>query len=138
MGKELATTLRHGNPDRDIQMSTDTEPSGLTDEPVNLRAPAKPDVLAPGMDAVPPLGTLEAALQKELKERREERFYWICACVVLLDLATFPYLGFVAIICVFLIELLGLAALARKYADERIVIAIDRTVASIWKKVRRT
>ena len=119
-------------------MSTDTEPSGLTDEPVNLRAPAKPDVLAPGMDAVPSLGTLEAALQKELKERREERFYWICACVVLMDLATFPYLGFVAIICVFLIELLGLAALARKYADERIVIAIDRMVASIWKKFRRT
>jgi hypothetical protein len=55
-----------------------------------------------------------------------------------MDLATFPYLGFVAIICVFLIELLGLAALARKYADERIVIAIDRMVASIWKKFRRT
>lgn len=117
-------------------MSTDTEPSGPA-EPVNLRAAAKPDVVAPGIDTVPrPLAALEAALQKELHERREERFYWICACVVLMDLATFPRLGVVAIICVFLIELLGLAALARKYADERIVIAIDRVVTSIWNKFR--
>jgi len=124
-------------PDRDSQMSTDTEPSGLAEpEPVNFRAAAKPDVLAPGVDAASPLVALEAALQKELRERREERFYWICACVVLMDLATFPRLGFFAILCVFLIELLGLAALARKYADERIVIAIDRTVTSIWNKVR--
>jgi hypothetical protein len=52
-------------------------------------------------------------------------------------LATFSDLGVLAIICVFLIELLVLAVLARKYADERIVIALDRIVASIWKKFRK-
>lgn len=118
-------------------MSIDTEPSVLT-EPANMRASAKPDVLAPGTEAAPPLAALEAALQKELDERRHERFYWICACVVLMDLAAFPRLGIVAIICVFLLELFGLAALASKYADERIVVAIDRIVASIRKRVRWT
>jgi hypothetical protein len=116
--------------DRDYSMSIDTEPSDLT-EPANLRASARPDVLAPGTEAA-----LEAALQKEMVERRQERFYWILACVVLMDLAAFPSLGVVAIICVFLIELSGLAVLARKYADERIVAAIDRIVASIRNKVR--
>ncbi|MGM5020168.1 hypothetical protein [Tardiphaga sp. 367_B4_N1_1] len=77
---------------------------------------------------------LEAALQKESDERREERFYWICACILLLDLATFPHLGFVAVICVFLIELLVFAGLARKYADENIAIAVDRIIASVCDK----
>lgn len=58
-------------------------------------------------------------------ERREERFYWICARITLIDLATFPHLGFVAVICIFLIQIVALAALARKYADENIAIAID-------------
>lgn len=74
---------------------------------------------------------LEAALQKEADERREERFYWICACAALVDLATFPHTGFVAVICVFLIQLLVLAGLARKYADEEIAIGVDRIIASI-------
>ncbi|WP_322868249.1 hypothetical protein U7859_00065 [Bradyrhizobium ottawaense] len=71
-------------------------------------------------------------------ERREERFYWICARITLIDLATFPHLGFVAVICIFLIQIVALAALARKYADENIAIAIDKIIASIcdrfgWK-----
>ncbi|MDE2468928.1 MAG: hypothetical protein KGL35_09335 [Bradyrhizobium sp.] len=90
------------------------------------------------METIPPqpVDISAAALEAALRKGREERFYWICACVVLMDLATFPHLGIVAIICVFLIELLVLAVLARRYADERIVIALDRIVASIWKKFR--
>jgi hypothetical protein len=119
-------------------MSTDTEPGGPT-ERLHFRTSAKPDVLAPGMDAIPPqpLNISAAALEAALRKGREERFYWICACVVLVDLATFSDLGVLAIICVFLIELLVLAVLARKYADERIVIALDRIIASIWKKFRK-
>ncbi|WP_244433451.1 hypothetical protein [Bradyrhizobium japonicum] len=53
-------------------------------------------------------------------------------------MATFPHLGFVAVICIFLIQIVALAALARKYADENIAIAIDKIIASIcdrfgWK-----
>ncbi|MHC2294403.1 hypothetical protein [Bradyrhizobium barranii] len=80
---------------------------------------------------------LEAALQKEADERREERFYWICACITLIDLATFPHLGFVAVICIFLIQIVALAALARKYADENIAIAIDKIIASICDELWR-
>nr|WP_249788950.1 hypothetical protein [Bradyrhizobium sp. BRP19] len=92
------------------------------------QTPSAPNVIEKSAAA------LEAALQKEADERREERFYWICACIALIDLATFPHLGFVAVICVFLIEILALAALARKYADENIAIAIDKIVASICDK----
>ncbi len=60
------------------------------------------------------------------------------ACITLIDLATFPHLGFVAVICIFLIQIVALAALVRKYADENIAIAIDKIIASIcdrfgWK-----
>ncbi|MCP1745697.1 hypothetical protein ABIF65_007373 [Bradyrhizobium japonicum] len=53
-------------------------------------------------------------------------------------MATFPHLGFVAVICIFPIQIVALAALARKYADENIAIAIDKIIASIcdrfgWK-----
>jgi hypothetical protein len=77
---------------------------------------------------------LELALQKEADERREERFYWICGSTVLIDIASFPHIGWIGIICIFVLEIAILFGLARKYADEKIAIALERILISICEK----
>jgi len=77
---------------------------------------------------------LELALQKEADERREERFYWICGTTVLIDIASFPHIGWIGIICIFVLEIAILFGLARKYADEKIAIALERILISICEK----
>lgn len=125
-------------------MSTDAEPSHKPPEPaVQLPASHKPiaEVLARGTDASPPLpvdesaAALELTLQREMDARREERFYWILACVLLIDFAMFPHTPWLGILCTFMLEVVALIGLAQQLGNERISILLDYLFHQICEKI---
>jgi hypothetical protein len=79
---------------------------------------------------------LEAALQKEADERREERFCWIFVCAFFVDLATFQHLNWIGVIFVFLLEVIFLIVMARKYANEEIVMLLQRVFNAVTEKFK--
>lgn len=113
-------------------MSTDGDPTS-PHEPEALPAPRKPisDILARGTDASPPLpvdesaATLELRLQKEMDGRQEDRFYSIAIGAVLIDMAVFPHQSWIGIVCIFLLELVILLGLAKRFGNEHITILLD-------------
>ncbi|HWK96228.1 MAG TPA: hypothetical protein VNR39_12480 [Pseudolabrys sp.] len=98
-------------------------------------------VLDKGADAKPPLpvdesaAALELALQREVDDRREERFYWILVSVVLADMAMFPHMSWVSVVCTFLLEVITLIGLAQKLGNEKISILLDYLFHQICEKI---
>jgi|GEM_PF-5924233 len=113
-------------------MSTRDDPASRP-EPQALPAPRKPisDILARGADASPPLpvdesaATLELRLQKELDGRQEDKFYSIAIGAVLIDMAVFQHLPWIGIVCIFLLELVILLGLAKRFGIENVTILLD-------------
>jgi hypothetical protein len=112
-------------------MSTDDEPN-QPDRPT-LPVAHKPisDVLSRGTDANPPLpvdesaAALEARLQKETDGRNEDRFYSIAFIVILVDAIIFKDLSWIAVVCIFLLELIVLLGLAKRLGNEHISILLE-------------
>ena len=59
------------------------------------------------------IAKLEDDLQHERDSRKEERFYWILALVISMDVSAFQRLGGVQVVFIFLLELVLLIPLAK-------------------------
>jgi hypothetical protein len=114
-------------------MSTGAEPSSKPPEGSSTPAVNKPfsEVIARGADALPPLpvdesaAALELRLQKETDGRQEDRFYGIAIGAVLIDMAVFQHLPWIGIVCIFLLELVILLGLAKRFGNEHVTILLD-------------
>jgi hypothetical protein len=112
-------------------------------EPTALPAPRKPisDILARGADSLPPLpvdesaASLELRLQKETDGRQEDRFYGIAIGTVLMDMAVFQHLPWIGIICIFLLELVILLGLARRFGNEHVTILLDYLFHKLCERI---
>lgn len=82
-------------------------------------------------------GILEERLQREIDDRRGERFHWIIACTILLDLATFPHLTWIGIICIFLLEVLALIGMARRQGVDWAVVLLETLYHHVYKLMDR-
>lgn len=78
---------------------------------------------------------LESRLQKELDGRQEDRFYGLLIGTVLLDIIAFEHLPWVGIICVFLLQLVILLAIARRLGSEHITILLDYLFYQLCEKI---
>lgn len=124
-------------------MNTGSEPPNEQAEPARLPAPPRPisDVLARGTDAVPPLpvdesaAALEQRLQKEIDGRNEDRFYAFGIGTILLDMAMFPHLPIVGILCVFVLEIVILLGLARRLGNEHVTILLDYLFHKLCERI---
>jgi hypothetical protein len=106
-----------------------------SEPPENSNPPAvkKPfsEVIARGVDSLPPLpvdesaAALELRLQKETDGRQDDRFYGIAIGTVLIDMAVFEHMPWIGIVCVFLLELVILLGLAKRFGNEHITILLD-------------
>ena len=67
----------------------------------------------------------EVKLQAEIDSRQEERFYWIFALVLCIDMLVFPSLSWVAL-PVFLLELVFLTGLAHHFGVDSVVVLLNR------------
>lgn len=89
------------------------------------------EIIARGADALPPLpvdesaAALELRLQKETDGRQEDRFYGIAIGTVLIDMAVFQHLSWIGIVCIFLLELVILLGLAKRFGNEHVTILLD-------------
>ena len=68
---------------------------------------------------------LEAKLAKEQDERKEERFFWVFALVVIFDILVLPPLEVFAI-PIFLLEIVFLIALAKWLGVDWAVVLLER------------
>jgi hypothetical protein len=71
---------------------------------------------------------LEAALQREIRMRREERFFWIFAVVILVDFLALRSLSWIVGILIILMELILLVGLAKWLEIEWIAAPFDRLI----------
>lgn len=89
------------------------------------------EVLSRGADALPPLpvdesaAALETRLQREMDGRQEDRFWAFAIGAILLDMAVFQHLSWIAIICIFLLEIVVLLGLAKRLGNEHATILLD-------------
>jgi hypothetical protein len=125
-------------------MNIGAEPSPAPTDADTVRLPApKPisEILEAGSDARNPspvdesAAALEIALQREMDSRREERFYWILFCTILADMAMFPHMTWIGIICIFLLEVVALIGLAKRLGSENVSILLDHLFYSICEKL---
>ena len=78
---------------------------------------------------------LESDLQHERDSKREERFYWILALVVVLNVTFFNALTSKwAIIPIFVLELVGLIGLADWLGVDRVKVLLEKLYARWLKK----
>ena len=77
---------------------------------------------------------LERDLEKERDERKEERFYWILAGVILFDGYIFMQMPTVGIVAIVGFQLAGLTFLAKKLDIKEAVRMLD----SVKSMVRRS
>lgn len=90
------------------------------------------EILSRGADATPPLpvdesaAALEQRLQKETDGRQEDKFYSFAIGTVLFDAAIFPHQSWIGIICIFLLEIVLLIALAKRLGNEFITMLLMR------------
>jgi len=105
-------------------MSTAGEPSPRPPEASSPAAKPIPEILSRGADASPPLpvdesaAALELRLQKEMDARQEDKFWAFFIGTIFLDMAMFQHLPWIGIVCVFLLELVGLLGLAKRFGNE--------------------
>ncbi len=76
-------------------------------------------------------GALEKAIESERDSRREERFYWILALIVVIDIAAFQHLDWVPSILVFLLEIIGLIGMAKWLGVDAVAVLLERTYSRI-------
>lgn len=99
------------------------------------------EVLGRGVDSPRPLpvdesaAALELRLQKETDGRQEDRFYGIAIGTVLVDMAVFPHLSVVGIICIFLLEIVVLLGLARRLGNEFITILLSHLFHKLCERL---
>jgi hypothetical protein len=76
---------------------------------------------------------LERLLQRETDQRREERFVWIFAVIMLLDVIAFERLSTPTIL-LFLLELIFLVFMAKWLGVEAVVLPLERLLdrATRW------
>ena len=74
---------------------------------------------------------LERALESEKDSRREERFYWILALIVVFDVASFQHLSWAHSFLVFLLEIIGLIGLAKGLGVDVVVVLLERLYSRI-------
>ena len=73
---------------------------------------------------------LEGDLQQERDSRREERFYWILALVIMFDAYLFGTIGSQwAMLPIFLLEIVGLIGLADWLGVDRVKVLLERLYA---------
>jgi|SRR5882724_4284525 len=114
-------------------MSTGPEPPPNQPEGAGPPAVTKPfsEVIARGVDALPPLpvdesaAALELRLQQEIDGRQQDKFYSIAIGTVLLDMAVFEHIPWIGIVCIFLLELVILLGLAKRFGNEHVTILLD-------------
>lgn len=112
-------------------MSTDGAPTLEATDPKPPATRPIPEILTRGADAIPPLpvdesaAALEQQLQKEMDGRQEDRFYSIAIGTVLLDMAVFPHLSAIGIVCIFVLEIIILLGLAKRLGSEHVTILLD-------------
>ena len=74
---------------------------------------------------------LQTDLESERDARKEERFYWCFAITVSIDMAAFQHLGFIAIIAIFILQLILLVGLARLFGVETVVVLIEKVLSEL-------
>ena len=124
-------------------MNTGVEQSRELTETGVATPASKPisEVLDRGIDSKPPLpvdesaAALELGIQREMDGRREERFYWILFATILADMAMFPHMSWIAVICTFLLEIIALIGLAKRLGSEHVSMLLDYLFHSICEKL---
>ena len=105
-------------------MSTDAE------QPNPQQHKSISEVLARGSDATPPLpvdesaAALEARLQKETDGRQEDKFWAFFIGTILLDTSIFQHLPWIGIVSIFLLEVIGLLGLAKRFGIETVDVLL--------------
>ena len=124
-------------------MSTEGEPSPELPKTGGSPPANRPlsEVLTRGADASPPLpvdesaAALELRLQKEMDGRQEDKFYSIAIGAVLIDMAVFQHLPWVGIISIFLLEIVILLGLAKRFGSEHVTILLNYLFYQICEKI---
>ena len=78
--------------------------------------------------------TLERLLQREIDQRREERFIWIFVVTMLIDVIAFERLG-TSIIPLFLLELIFLAFVGKWLGVEAVVLPLERLFDRVMRSL---
>ena len=68
---------------------------------------------------------LKQRLAHEIEGRRTERFYWVFALIIVLDVIVFPQLGWV-LFWIFLLQVIFLIGLARWLHIDPVVVLLQR------------
>ena len=76
-------------------------------------------------------GALEKAIESERDSRREERFYWILALTIVLDVSSFQHLAWAAVTFIFLLEIIGLIGMAKWLGVDAVVVLLERIYSRI-------
>ena len=63
--------------------------------------------------------------------RREERFYWILALVVVFDVGSFQHLPWMPSVLIFLLEVIGLIGMAKWLGVDTVVVLLERIYSRI-------
>ena len=74
---------------------------------------------------------LEEAIESEYDSRREERFYWILALVVVFDVGSFQHLPWMPSVLIFLLEVIGLIGMAKWLGVDTVVVLLERIYSRI-------
>lgn len=112
-------------------MSTDDAPNQETTEPKSPVRKPIPEILTRGTDSIPPLpvdesaAALETQLQKETDGRNEDRFYAFAIGTVLFDAAIFQHVSWIGVVCIFLLEIVILLGLAKRWGNEHVTILLN-------------
>src|SRR5690242_17268962 len=120
--------------------------NGPNQKPPESSLPAtKPiaEILERGADATPPLpvdesaAALETRLQKEIDGRQDDKFWAFFIGTILIDIATFQHMPWVGIVCVFLLELVGLLGLAKRYGNEFATIMLAHIFQHFFEWIKK-
>ena len=80
------------------------------------------------------VGALEKAIESERDRRREERFYWILALTIVLDISSFQHLTWAPSILVFLLEIIGLIGMAKWLGVDAVVVLLEHSRICLMRR----